>query len=299
MGAGEPDFQVSNAERVRVLSEALPYIQSFRGQIFVVKFGGSAMEDERLVESLLRDVVLLEAVGINPVLVHGGGKAISSAMADAGLKAHFVQGLRVTDEASMEIVQRILDGTINPGIVDTVCRFGGTARGLSGRDVFRGKPMAPLVLDDGTTADLGRVGDVTGVDLSKVRPLIDSEQVPVISPVAMDDAGGSLNVNADLAAAAIAVSLKASKLLYLSDVLGICRDPRDPATLIPSVSRSSSRQLVDDGIIAGGMLPKLRSAIDALERGVGKIHMIDGRIPHSLLLEIFTDRGIGTEIILD
>ncbi len=293
------ELDVANADRVRVLSEALPYIQRFRGDTFIIKFGGSAMDDPRLVESLLRDVVLLEAVGINPILVHGGGKPISAAMQAAGLKPRFVNGLRVTDEASMAIVQKVLDEQINPEIVRTLREFDGRAVGLSGQSVFRASPSPPLRLEDGSMADLGRVGEVDSVDLSAVAPLLDSEQLPVISPIALARDGRPLNVNADLAAAAIAVALTAKKLIYVSDVLGICRDPRDPASLISSVNRALSAELIAAGIIAGGMLPKIRSAFDALERGVGKVHMIDGRIPHSLLLEIFTDRGIGTEIVLD
>ncbi len=293
------DIDIDHAHRVRVLSEALPYIQRFRGDTFIIKFGGSAMDDPSLVESLLRDIVLLEAVGINPVLVHGGGKAISLAMQAAGLQPRFVNGLRVTDEASMAIVQKVLDEQINPGIVRTIRDFGGRAEGLSGQSVFRASLSPPLQMEDGSLADLGRVGDIDAVDLSAVTPLLNSEQLPVISPIAQASDGGTLNVNADLAAAAIAVALRAKKLIYLSDVLGICRDPSNPASLISSVTPQLSAELIASGIIAGGMLPKIRSALDALQHGVGKVHMIDGRIPHSLLLEIFTDRGIGTEIVLD
>lgn len=289
---------ISNALRASVLSEALPYIQRFRGQVFVIKFGGSAMEDPALVDSLLRDVVFLEAVGINPVLVHGGGKAINQAMAAAGIEARFVGGLRVTTEEAVSIVAKVLDEQINTDIVATINRYGGRARGLSGRSVLRGRKAPPALGPDGALVDLGRVGEVVSTDLDGVRRILDQEQVPVVSPLASDDRGGLLNVNADLAASAIAVGLKASKLIYLSDVLGILENPSDPATLIPSVNPAQRDELIARGVISGGMLPKVRSAFEALVAGVGKIHLIDGRIPHALLLEIFSDRGIGTEIVL-
>ncbi len=289
---------ITNALRAEVLSEALPYIQRFRAQTFVIKFGGSAMEDHALVDSLLRDVVFLEAVGINPVLVHGGGKAISEAMLKAGLQTRFVGGLRVTDEASIALVQSVLDHDINPTIVGTINRYGGSAVGLSGRDALLGRKQPPVRASDGTLVDLGRVGEVISVDTEPLSTIIHREQVPVVSPVARDERGESLNINADLAASAIAVSLRASKLIYLSDVLGICLDPNDPKTLIPSVSSARRHELIQQGVISGGMLPKVTSAVEALVAGVSKIHLIDGRIPHALLLEIFSDEGIGTEIVL-
>ncbi len=287
-----------NTERVRIISEALPYIQRFRGAVFVVKFGGSAMEDPRLVQNLLRDVVLLEAVGIDPVLVHGGGKAISAAMAEAGLEPVFVRGLRVTDDAAIRIVERVLNNEINAEIVRTLVAQGGRASGLRGQDVFAARRQEAQPLPGGGTTDLGLVGEVKGVNAAPVRRELGSESVPVLSPLGRDEVGGGLlNINADLAAAALAVELQAAKLIYLSDVLGICHDPADPATLVPTVSRASSRALIDSGVVSGGMLPKLASALDALDAGVGKVHMIDGRMPHSLLLEILTDSGVGTEIV--
>ncbi|MFQ3577526.1 MAG: acetylglutamate kinase [Verrucomicrobiia bacterium] len=289
---------ITNALRAEVLSEALPYIQRFRSQIFVIKFGGSAMEDHSLVDSLLRDVVFLEAVGINPVLVHGGGKAISEAMLKAGLETRFIGGLRVTDEASIALVQSVLDHDINPTIVGTINRYGGSAVGLSGRDALIGRKQQPVKAADGTLVDLGRVGEVISVDTEPLSAIIQREQVPVVSPVARDERGESLNINADLAASAIAVALRASKLIYLSDVLGICLDPSDPKTLLPTVNSAQRNELIAQGVISGGMLPKVTSAVEALVAGVSKIHLIDGRIPHALLLEIFSDEGIGTEIVL-
>ncbi len=289
---------ITNDLRASVLSEALPYIQRFRGQVFVIKFGGSAMEDATLVDSLLRDVVFLEAVGINPVLVHGGGKAINQAMADAGIEAHFIGGLRVTRDDAIGIVAKVLDDDINGSIVGTINRYGGRACGLSGRNVLRARKLPPVTHSDGVTTDLGRVGEVISAKISEVLGIVNSEQVPVISPIASDDKGGLLNVNADLAASAIAVGLKANKLIYLSDVLGILENPADPTTLIPSLDCAKRDDLIERGIISGGMIPKVRSAFEALIAGVGKIHLIDGRIPHALLLEIFSDRGIGTEVVL-
>lgn len=296
--SGPLSDSIPNALRAHVLSEALPYIQRFRGQTFVIKFGGSAMENPELVDSLLRDVVFLEAVGINPVLVHGGGKAINEAMKEAGLQPRFVGGLRVTDDAAISLVQRVLDNDINKGIVATINRYGGRAVGLPGKSLLLGRKQPPVAGPDGAPVDLGRVGEVIAVHADKIIPLIEKEEVPVISPVAVDDDGHPLNINADLAASAIAVALKANKLIYLSDVLGILEDPSDPGTLIPSVNSKLSKSLTEQGVIGGGMLPKVKSAFEALIAGVGKIHLIDGRISHALLLEIFSDLGIGTEIVL-
>jgi len=286
----------SQIERADVLIEALPFLQRYRGHTFVIKYGGSAMEDEHTVDRLLRDVVFLEATGINPVLIHGGGKAITSRMREAGIKPKFVHGLRVTDAQSIHLVEETLDGVINPRIVKTISQFGGKAKGHSGKTVFKGI-KAPPVIDGGESVDLGFVGTVSGMDLTDVEATIAAEAVPVISPIAMDQDGNALNVNADIAAGAIAGALKASKLIYLSDVLGIMRDPGEEDSLIPSVTRDMIQKLIKEEIIAGGMLPKVDSAVRALEQGVGKVHFIDGRIPHSVLLEIFTNSGVGTEIV--
>lgn len=276
--------------------EALPYIQKFRGQLFVIKYGGSAMDDEHAVERLLRDVVFLEAVGINPVLIHGGGKAISDKMREAGLKARFVNGLRVTDEKSIRIVEDVLDGTINPRIVSKICDFGGKAKGFSGKTVLRARKLPPQ-REGKVDVDLGYCGEVVSVDVSEVQKLVAEEVVPVISPVGLGEDGMPLNINADIAAGAIAGELKASKLIYVSDVLGIMRDPKEKDSLIPSVNRSMIEKLIKDEIIEGGMVPKVNSALEALGHGVTKVHLIDGRIPHSILLEIFTNDGVGTEIL--
>jgi len=282
--------------RAETLIEALPYIQRFRGHTMVIKYGGSAMEDDDVVERLLRDVVFLEAVGINPVLVHGGGKAITARMREAGIQARFVNGLRVTDAASIRIVEEVLDGEINPRLVHAIAEFGGRARGFSGKSVLRARKLPAQPDGKNPAVDIGFVGEVFGVELAEVADTIHREVVPVISPVAGGENGEVFNVNADIAAGAIASGLKASKLIYLSDVPGIMRNPSEPDSLIPSVTREMIAKLIDDEVIAGGMIPKVDSALAALGAGVGKVHFIDGRIPHSLLLEIFTTSGIGTEI---
>ena len=287
----------SAAVRVEALIEALPFIQQFRGQTFVIKYGGSAMEDEHLVERTLRDVVFLEAVGINPVIVHGGGKAITTRMREAGIKAKFVNGLRVTDAPSMQIVQDTLDQAINPMISEKIREFGGRAVSISGRAVLRAEKLAPQASARGPAIDLGLVGDIRGVKIDAVRAAVEAEEVPVVSPLGVDEAGVVLNINADVAAGAIATALRASKLIYISDVRGIMRDATQADSLIPSVNRDLIGRLIKDKIIEGGMIPKVESAALALQHGVGKAHLIDGRMAHALLLEIFTNSGIGTEIV--
>ena len=285
-------------EKAAVLVEALPYLQHFRGQTFLIKVGGSAMDDPELVRRLLRDVVFMEVAGINPVLVHGGGKAISAAMKESGSPAEFIGGLRVTTDATMELVERTLSREINPGLVKGIESFGGRAIGVPGNEALIGERINGWSQEEGREVSLGRVGRVVGFDTSIIRAAIASEIVPVISPIA-SEVGTllSLNVNADLAASALAAELKASKLVYLSDVLGLMRDPSDESTLIHSLKADEVEGLIADGTISGGMIPKVRSSVEALNAGVGKVHMIDGRISHSLLLEIFTTEGIGTEIV--
>ena len=285
-------------EKAAVLVEALPYLQQFRGHTFLIKVGGSAMDDPELVKRLLRDVVFMEVAGINPVLVHGGGKAISAAMKDSGLDAEFVGGLRVTSDEAMELVERTLSREINPGLVKGIEGFGGRALGIHGNEAFIGERITGWSQDEEREVSLGRVGRVVGFELSKIHAAISTEIVPVVSPIASERATLlSLNVNADLAASALAAELKATKLVYLSDVLGLMRDPKDESTLIHSLKADEVEGLIADGTISGGMIPKVRSSVEALRAGVGKVHMIDGRIPHSLLLEIFTTEGIGTEIV--
>jgi acetylglutamate kinase len=288
---------LSPAARTDALVEALPFIQRFRGQTFVIKYGGSAMEDENQVERLLRDIVFLEAVGINPVIVHGGGKAISAKMREAGLVPRFVNGLRVTDELSVKIVEETLDLEINPAIVATIDEHGGRAQGLSGKSVFVSRRLAPQRQEDGAEVDIGFVGEAVDVHTDAVIAAVRKEIVPVISPIGATAEGQVLNINADVAAAALASGMKAHKLIFVSDVPGIMRNPAQRDTLIPTVTSEQTQTLIREKVIDGGMIPKVESAVRALEAGVGKIHLIGGHIPHCLLLEIFTNSGIGTEIV--
>ncbi|MCC6881619.1 MAG: acetylglutamate kinase [Verrucomicrobiales bacterium] len=292
----ESTFQ-QQIDKAAVLIEALPYLQRFRGSTFLIKVGGSAMENPELVKSLLRDVVFLEVAGINPVIVHGGGKAISAAMERSGLTAEFVSGLRVTTDDAMAIVEKTLNEVINADLVSGVSGAGGRAVGVPGTAVFHGERMRSWSAEAGRDVDLGRVGRVIDFTTDQITRAVASEIVPVISPVARElGTGLSLNVNADLAASALAGRLGVAKLVFLSDVRGVLRDPKDESTIIPSIPVSEVEPLIESGVISGGMIPKVRSSVEALQAGVGKVHMIDGRVPHSLLLEIFTDGGIGTEI---
>ena len=283
--------------RSETLIEALPYIQQYRGQTFVIKYGGSAMEDEQIVDKFLRDVVFLEAVGINPVLVHGGGKAITAKMKEAGLAAHFIDGLRATSEKAIHIVEETLDRQINPSIVETIHEFGGRARGFSGKNVFLARKLEKQAVVDGETIDIGFVGEAEGVRADAVSEAVHAEIVPVISPIGSTTEGVVLNINADIAAASLAGELQASKLIYVTDVPGILTDPSQKDSLISSVTMQQIDELIRRKVIAGGMIPKVNSATGALKRGVEKVHMIGGHIQHCLLLEIFTDAGIGTEIV--
>lgn len=284
-------------QKANILIEALPYMQSYRDKTVLIKFGGSAMDDPELVKSLMRDIVVMETMGLNPVVVHGGGKAISKAMQEAGLEARFVNGLRVTTPEAVSIVERTLTGTINPGLVEMVRDCGGKAVGISGTNVFVGEKLVEKDAD-GNPLDIGMVGRVIGTQLSRVEEALSLQLTPVISPLARElGTNQSLNVNADLAAAALARELKPVKLVYISDVPGLMMNPKDPSTIIKSIDRKEAFQLIEEGVIAGGMIPKVKSAVDALNAGVRKVHFIDGRLPHTLLLEIFTPEGIGTEIV--
>jgi len=282
--------------RAEALLEALPYFQQFRGHTVVVKYGGAAMENPELVESVLRDVVFLEAVGINPVVVHGGGKAITAAMRQENLTARFVDGLRVTDAASIQIIDRILTDVISPSLAAKIQELGGKAKVISGKEVLTAQKGALHVDATGASVDLGFVGDITAVDVRAVQKLVSQEIVPIISPLGRGTDGQIYNINADIAAAKIAQALQAHKIIYLSDVNGVRRDPRDETSLISTLTPAQIQQLKEEGVIAGGMVPKVDSALAALAGGVAKVHFLDGRQAHSLLLELFTDAGIGTEI---
>lgn len=278
------------------LIEALPYLQAFRGKTFLIKMGGSAMEDPELVAKVMRDLVFLEVAGIHPIVVHGGGKAISAAMAQAGLEAKFIGGFRVTTDEAIDIVSRVLSQELNPGLVRMIRDFGGKAVGIAGTEVFVGERTKGKDAE-GKFHDIGRVGEVLSCKIEPIRAALEAGVVPVISPLATEFGHtGALNINADLAAAALAKELRVAKLVYLSDVAGLMKDPKDPATLIQSVNREQAQAYMADGTISGGMIPKVSSALDALSAGVRKVHFIDGRLPHALLLEIFTHGGVGTEV---
>jgi len=283
--------------KARVLLEALPYIQDFRGSTFVVKYGGSFMDDPNP-EARLRvatDIAFLAAVGINVVVVHGGGKAISKAMDASGLKANFVNGLRVTDEATIAIVKKTLDEIVNKDVCDTLATVKARPKGLAGDSVLVCQKLTTD--DDGNTVDLGYVGDVTEVKVKLIKKEIADGFLPVISPVAEGYDGKPYNVNADTAAGRVASALRARRLVYMSDVPGLLSDPKNPATLISTLKVGDVEGLKKKGVIDKGMRPKVASAVRALQEGVQRVHFIDGRLPHSLLLEIFTDQGVGTEIV--
>ena len=283
--------------KARVLLEALPYIQDFKGSIFVIKYGGSFMDDPdpTVRTSVAADLAFLSAVGINVVVVHGGGKAISRAMDSAGLKANFINGLRVADEATIAIVKKTLDEVVNKDVCDILASVGARPKGLPGDSVIVCNKLTTD--DDGNSCDLGYVGDVTEVKVKLIKKEIADGFMPVISPVAEGLDGKPYNVNADTVAGRVASALRARRLVYMSDVPGLLADPKNPATLISTVKVGEVEGLKKKGIIDQGMRPKVQSAVRALQEGVQRVHFVDARMPHSLLLEIFTDRGVGTEIV--
>ena len=279
-------------EKAEVLIEALPYIRRFHEKIIVVKYGGSAMIDEELKREVIQDVVLLKLVGFKPIIVHGGGKEISRWVDKAGKETEFVGGLRVTDKETIEIAQMVL-GKVNKDLVANVQTLGVQAAGISGMDGGMLKVEKKYV--DGR--DIGYVGDIKSVDTKILQDLMEQDFLPIVYPIGMDENGDAYNINADEAASAIATALKAEKLAYLSDVEGVRMDPEDPSSVISELYVDEAEKLVEEGVIKGGMLPKIRNCIEALKDGVSRIHIMDGRIPHSLLLEFFTNKGIGTAII--
>jgi acetylglutamate kinase len=288
---------ISKAE---VLLEALPYIQRFSGATIVVKYGGSFMDspDPAVRTGVARDIVFLEAVEINPVVVHGGGKAITRAMEKSGLKANFIQGQRVTDEATVQVVEQVLSREINPEVVAAIKTLGGQARGFAGSDIFA---CRKLWLDDkenpGAKLDIGYVGEVVSVNTNPLLECIEQGITPVISPTARGEDGNVYNCNADVAAAQAAIALKAKRLVFMSDVPGLMRDPKDVATLFSHVTTEDVAELKRVGVIDKGMIPKMDSAVAAIRAGVDKVSLIDGRVPHAVILEIFTDAGVGTELV--
>lgn len=281
-------------DKAEVLIEALPYIQRFNRKIIVVKYGGSAMVDEELKEQVIKDVTLLKLVGFKPIIVHGGGKEISKWVGKVGMKPEFVNGLRVTDEATMELVEMVL-GKVNKELVQLVESLGVRAIGVSGKD---GRLLSvDKKYADGE--DIGFVGDVKKVNAQILYDLLEKDFLPIVCPIGLDDEYNTYNINADDAACAIAKAMEAEKLAFLTDIEGVYKDPSDPKSLISELKVSAAQKLMEEGFIGGGMLPKLNNCIDAIEHGVSKVHILDGRIPHCLLLEIFTNKGIGTAILKD
>ena len=285
-------------DKAATLLEALPYIQRFAGTTFVVKYGGSFMDspDPAVRDGVARDIVFLEAVEINPVVVHGGGKAITRALEKSGIPTRFVQGQRVTDEATVQVVDQVLSREINPEIVRAIHRHGGVAEGFAGTDIFTCRP-ARVLGRDGNPLDLGFVGEVTRVNTQPLLDCIARGFTPVISPTARGEGGRIYNCNADVAAAMTAVALHAQRLVFMSDVPGLLQDPKDPTTLIRHLATSEVATLKARGVIDAGMIPKVDSAVTALKAGVEKVQFVDGRTPHSVLLEIFTDAGVGAEVV--
>ena len=281
-----------------VLIEALTWIRQFRGKIIVIKLGGSVMEDEQAMVHLLLDIVFMETVGMRPVVVHGGGAAISRAMAEAGLQPRFVQGRRYTDDATLEIVQRVLAGEVNELLARRIAELGGCAKALNFRstNVLFGRRIQ-LPAPGGTGIDLGHVGEPTRVDRQPIEQLCREGVVPVIPSMCISEDGEKLNVNADTAATAVARTLRAEKLVFLSDVNGVRRDKNDVDSLLHSLSVDSANELIDNGAIEAGMIPKVQACLETLQQGVHKVHIIDGRLRHSLLLEVYTSKGVGTEIV--
>ena len=281
-------------DKAEVLIEALPYIQRFNRKVIVVKYGGSAMVDEELKEQVIQDVTLLKLVGFKPIIVHGGGKEISRWVGKVGMEPEFINGLRVTDEATMELAEMVL-GKVNKELVQLVESLGVRAIGISGKD--GGLLSVRKKYADGE--DIGFVGEVKEVNAQILWDLLEKDFLPIICPVGLDEKFYTYNINADDAACAIARAMHAEKLAFLTDIEGVYKDPKDSDTLISELKVSDARELMKEGYIGGGMLPKLNNCIDAIENGVSRVHILDGRIPHCLLLEIFTNKGIGTAILDD
>lgn len=284
------DESLTNAQRAKVLIEALPYIQRYNNKIVVVKYGGNAMVSEELKRAVMGDIVLLSLIGVKVVLVHGGGPEISDTLNAMGRKSSFIDGLRVTDKETAEVVQMVLAGKISKDLVKLIGNTGGRAIGLSGMD---GHMIEAEKLRD----ELGFVGEITAIDPAPILDVLDKGYIPVISSVGCDKAGNSYNINADTTASRIAAMLKAESLVLMTDISGLLRDKDDPSTLIPVVNVSEAPQLVREGVVEGGMIPKLECCTDAIRRGVKKVFIIDGRVPHSILIETLTDEGIGTMFV--
>lgn len=285
------DIHESEATRVRILSEALPYIQQFRGRTVVVKYGGAAMKDGTLKADVVRDIVFMACVGIRPVVVHGGGPEINIWLGKLGIEPQFKDGLRVTDAPTMDVVEMVLVGRVNKELVSLINQAGGRAVGLCGKDgnLITARPQG--------SEGVGFVGEVSSIDPGILKSLVETGYIPIVSSVASDETGQAYNINADTVAGEIAAALGAEKLILLTDTKGILQDYKDPSTLLPKLDIQQARQLIDAGIVAGGMIPKVNCCVRSLAQGVGAAHIVDGRVPHALLLEIFTDLGIGSMIV--
>jgi acetylglutamate kinase len=285
------DISQDIMNKAATLVEALPYIQKFQNKVVIVKYGGSAMTDEHLKMQVMQDVSLLKLVGLKPILVHGGGKEISRWIGKVGMEPQFVNGLRVTDEETMEIAEMVLN-KVNKSLVQLINNLGGKSVGISGKD----GNLLKCVKKFSNGQDIGFVGEVVDVDTTIIKDLLEDDFIPIICPVGYDDHGQTYNVNADDAACAIAAAMHAEKLAYLTDVEGVYRDFEDKESLIHTLNLDEAKDMIDSGVLGGGMLPKLQNCIDAMKKGVNQVHILDGRVPHCLLLEIFTNKGIGTMI---
>jgi acetylglutamate kinase len=281
----------SDAQRVQILSEALPYIQEFRGKTVVIKYGGAAMNNSDIKDTVMRDIVFLACVGVRPVIVHGGGPEINSWLDKLGIEPQFKDGLRVTDAPTMDVVEMVLVGRVNKEIVSLINQAGGLAVGLCGKDgnLITARPVGK--------EGIGFVGEVQAVDTRVIESLVNSGYIPVISSVAADETGQAHNINADTVAGEIAAALGAAKMILMTDTAGILRDYKDPSTLLTKLDIQQARALIGEGVVSGGMIPKVNCCVRSLAQGVQAAHIIDGRLPHALLLEIFTDRGIGSMIV--
>jgi acetylglutamate kinase len=290
----------SLTSKADVLLETLPYLQRFHGATFVIKYGGSFMDspDPALRQAVAGDIVLLRAIGINPVVVHGGGKAITTAMEIAGLEARFIRGMRVTDEAAVKIVELVLSGKVNPQIVNTIDLLGAKARGFSGAGIFAAVKLG-MAGPKGEPLDLGFVGEVSGVNVERLLECLRQGVIPVISPTARGQDGKIYNCNADVAAAQTAIALKARRLVFMSDVPGLLRDPRDPASIIRRLPAGQADGLIRSGVIDKGMIPKVDSAVAAVRAGVENVSLVDGRVPHAILLEMFGEGAPGTAVVIN
>ncbi len=294
MSVTNEEYMEKYYQKAEVLIEALPYIQKYNRKVIVVKYGGSAMSDEELKKNVIKDVTLLKLVGFKPIVVHGGGKDISNWVKKVGKEARFVNGLRVTDEETMEIAEMVL-GKVNKSLVAMVQEMGVKAVGISGKD--GGLLKVEKKYSDGE--DIGYVGNITEVNTKILEDLLENDFLPIVSPIGLDDKFDTYNINADDAACAIAKAMHADKLAFLTDIEGVYKDPEDKSTFISRLTVSEVNELINEGYIGGGMLPKLNNCTDAIESGVNRVHILDGRKPHTLLLEIFTKKGIGTMFFRD